>query len=932
MPPPQHLLASKIRGFVCQSCTLKLKGPPRPRIPWAIRSVSTETVHSRRQGAIHPTPDFKDPQVEDQVEDEAEFDEESILKTLEEEIRARRIDAAEHGASTPGGVPKSAVRYFDETPDGVRKEVEDDADGDTLDAMEKDLEDLKSDTEVMLESLMGGNAGSSPLADNLRAEILAMECADLANMSEADRTRLRNRILETSDSAPIDSSYATPSFQPGLDLCRTPSQLDSVAEDVKITEDVYIPVSEFPVAQHYRVQQLNDALRMKPTAGRSKRGKRTVLRATGAADKSHLLQVWKAYSLCRNALMSAGHAVPRKTWIKLWNIFQVEGSHNLDRWAHLKTLGDDMIRVGVFLDHDRRLMHFEATFIEGDQSRAILSWENSSIRKDSQYWELGARMLAQHGEPEKALKAAVLCLQQSEASTSYRLLLPIIRAYLHQNTESSIKLAWAVYVRMRVSYSQFMTMEDYDIITNSFLDANQSDLALGIFIDMMLTGQSSASSEDSTSQYIAATGTHDELNSLEIVAHELNWQSPRALSKLPARMSNKFFMGKWMKKLIGNGDLDGAKKVLELMIDRQIVPSPIQMNGLIGAWFREGSEKNRALAEDMAWRMIQARNDFVKQRLLRQRRLDSRLRLRPVESTDLPSTRILTPTPSATIETFSVLLSQYRRRQKAHRMGDLLEAFEKSGIPPNTQFMNELLLTNRRAHDKDSALETYQTATEEQGISPDYNTYKVLWGLLKKEVEPMRGRNRPSSSERYHRCRNLFADMVSKLPKPTTEKFPQDLYRLIVQTFSIAQDLPGTAVAIRALQRHFDAYPDSETARIVVLQLSRLGLMSELGKKKVRLNTNSSITQARIASVANILRQLKDEREKSLVQQGVSLTTLKGRALKEEALEILLDLLKFAERQVSSEAGQITAQKSQQTATLMGVPDCPAWEDDTRSM
>ncbi|KAH6709637.1 hypothetical protein BKA61DRAFT_738629 [Leptodontidium sp. MPI-SDFR-AT-0119] len=923
MPPPQHLLASKLRGFVCRSCLSKLQPAQRQRIQWVSRSLTTDNVHSRQKGVTYPASIFEETQGEGIAEDEAEFDEESIIQTLGEELRARRKDAAEH--ATPGGVPKSAVRYFEETPDGVRKEVKDDIEEEnTLDALERDIEDLKSGTGGLREKLIGD--GSSPLADELRAQILEIERVDLENLSETDRQRLRKIVLRGIESATPSGSQAPPKPRPAMDIYETSSQLESTTEDMEAAQDTIIPVNEFPVAQQSRVQQLNDALKRKPPVGRKRRGTRAVLGATQAADKNYLLRVWRAYSLCRNALVGFGRVVPRQTWMRLWNIFQVEGTHNLDRWARLKTLGDDIRKAGVWLQQDQMLLHMEAAFIEGNQDHAISYWKHSSAHRSSHYWELGARMLAQNGQADEALFAAESCLQQSEASNSFRLLLPIIRAYLDANTRTSIKRAWALYIRLRVSYSQYLTMEDYDVIISSFLAANQSDLALGVFTDMMLTGQPSVQDEDSTSQYRAATGTHDNLKSLNITLEELDWQSPRSLSKLPPRLNNKFFFGKWLKKLIGDGELEAAKKVLDLMDDRRVQPSAIHLNGLIGAWFREGSEKSRVMAENMAWRMIKARTDFVQQRSY----LDPLIRF--VESTDLPSSVSLSLTPPATIETFCVLISQYRRRQKADRMTDLFEAFQKSGIPPNTAFMNELLLTNRRAHDKKSALETYQIATEEQGVAPDFNTYKVLWGLLKKDVDPLRGPNRPGSSDRYGRCRNLFADMISKLSRSSNETFPEDLYRSIVQTFSLAQDLTGTAVALCALQRRFEAYPDPETARIVVLQLARLGLKNELGVEPARLNTDLSMTRERIATVTSILQQFKDQRVEALLQKGIKFDELEGNALKEEPLILLSELLRFAERQVALEGSESTAEKSKLAAEAMGVPDCSAWEDYVESL
>ncbi|PVH88603.1 hypothetical protein DL98DRAFT_648704 [Cadophora sp. DSE1049] len=917
MPPPQHLLASKIRGFVCRSCLSKLQAPQRRRIQWISRSLTTATLHSSLKSATYPASTSFE---ETQDEIEPDFDEESIIEALEEEVRFRRKDAVEHG------VPKSSVRYFEETPDGNREEIQDGLDEENkLGALEREIEDLKSDTGGLMEKLLGGNQpGSSPLADELRAQIMEMERVDLKNLSETDRLRLRSIILKGSESATSSTIQEPPKLQPATEAYETSSQPDLHVESA---DDIGIPVNEFPVAQQARIRQLIESLkRPPPPAGRSRRGKRSIMEANTAADKNHLLRVWKAYSLCRNALMGSKDKVPRDIWLRLWNIFQVEGSHNLDRWTRLKTLGDDIRRAGVGLMPGQYLLHIEATFIEGDQNHGIDMWEYAPGFRGSEYWELGARMLAQNGQPDRALKATESCLKCSEASKSYRLLLPIIRAYLGLKTTSSIKRAWALYIRLRVSYSQYLTMEDYDVLISSFLVANQPDLALGVFKDMMLTGQPSSLVEDSTSQYRAATGTTDDLTSLKITIHELDWQSSSTLSKLPAHLNNKFFFGKWLKKLIGDGDLEAAKKVLDLMDNRRVQPSAIQVNGLIGAWFREGSEKSRALAEDMAWRMIKARNDFVQSRS----GLDPSLRF--VKTPDLPSSRILTLTPPATIETFCILISQYRRRQKADRMTDLFEAFQKSGIAPNTQFMNELLLTNKRAHDTKSALETYQTATEEQGVAPDFDTYKVLWGLLKKDVDPIRGPNRPKESDRHRRCRKLFADMISKLRKSTTETFPQGLYRLIIQTFSFAQDLTGTAVALRALQRSFGVYPDPESARIVVLQLARLGLSNELGVEPVRLNTELSITRERIASVTNILQQFKDQRVEALEQQGIKFSELKGDALKEEPLVLLSDLLRFADRQVAQEGSRSSAEKSMIAAKTMGVPDCTAWEDHTKSL
>lgn len=195
MPPPQHLLASKIRDFVCRSCLSKLQGPKQRRIQWTSRSLTTDTLHARLKGATYPASTTVE-EAPDELE--PEFNEESIIEALEEEFRLRRKDAVEHG------VPKSSVRYFEETPDGTREEIQDGVEEENrLGALEREIEELKSETGGLMEKLLGNDPlqpGSSPLADELRAQIMEMERVDLKNLSELERQRLRSIVLEGSES------------------------------------------------------------------------------------------------------------------------------------------------------------------------------------------------------------------------------------------------------------------------------------------------------------------------------------------------------------------------------------------------------------------------------------------------------------------------------------------------------------------------------------------------------------------------------------------------------------------------------------------------------------------------------------------------------------------------------------------------------------
>ena len=58
MPPPQHILASRLRGYVCRSCLLKILSPPKQKISWLSRHFahSRQSLRSERDVQTFPNP------------------------------------------------------------------------------------------------------------------------------------------------------------------------------------------------------------------------------------------------------------------------------------------------------------------------------------------------------------------------------------------------------------------------------------------------------------------------------------------------------------------------------------------------------------------------------------------------------------------------------------------------------------------------------------------------------------------------------------------------------------------------------------------------------------------------------------------------------------------------------------------------------------
>lgn len=626
--------------------------------------------------------------------------------------------------------------------------------------------------------------------------------------------------------------------------------------------------------------------------------------------------------------MGAPEKVPNEIWSLLWNIFQQPGVKNFGRMEHIYRLGEDMKKARIPFQPHQHVLFIESKYIGGYQEAAIKEWEEAedSLGKNKlsfkDYWELGVRMYAQSGDGEKALDAVASYIAESNQPVDFRLLIPVIRGFLAMQTQDSQTRAWRVYEALRSNLGSEMTMQDFDNVTALFMDADLPERALDIFKDMMLAGDRPR--RKSIAQDLA-DGKRVPLDLVEKVRVGLDLENSQTLATLPSHFNNKFFFGKWIKKLIGEGHLDAAKKVLDLMGVRGICPDAKYLNGLIGAFYRDGPLGKQQLAEDLAWKMIASRLEFVKAREMTYQ-LDAHIRTS--EGNAKPDSKAPFLIPHATIETFSILMEQYRRRQKQDIILDLLNTLRKAKIPPNTYFMNQLIMANARSHQGAWAWDTYSSLVYKQGVRPDFDTFTYLWDLMRRASDPVTR----SQGTGYTDCRTLFSEMAkhSKV-LCRKESMPREVYDMSILAFSLSNDQAGTAVALRALQRRFNMFPDENTARTIILQLAKVGLLDQNGRPVKRLGTKKSRTKNRIIKVTQVLATFKQRRVESLLEQGIVFEELTNEEKMEQSLTLLTDLLKFValERLGSGmhKGGIETAEDlSKEAAAKMGVQDCDPWE------
>ncbi|OAA73201.1 pentatricopeptide repeat protein [Cordyceps fumosorosea ARSEF 2679] len=494
-----------------------------------------------------------------------------------------------------------------------------------------------------------------------------------------------------------------------------------------------------------------------------------------------IVAIYKTYHAARLTLAHSWSHVPLEVWDFLWKVFSVDESVNVHRLAHISMLARDMTEAKVPLSPPQQLLAIEAMFMEGWEDRAVDSWkrcistlgqERAETYKD--FWELGVRMHCRSGSLEQARRAARKLIDKRMDA---RILLPLIGSLSEQNTEESHREAWDTYRQMRDLLGKSMKLTDYDKVVACFLTTGQTENALYAFVDMMSDGQ------------------------IDLTVQKY----------MPSVVANKFFVGKWLKRLIGAGDMDGAHSVVEFMRTKGVEASPIQINGLIGAWQRSGGARDLERSEQVAWEMIQNRIDFVRAR--------KSASAKDLKKTAVAAAAVRAPLPRATLETFCILAENYRLRERHERLAALWDASRDAEICPDAFMMNQLLEAHIQAGQHREALALYgQLVVEDRGVRPDPYTFSALWKTL--AVNRLHVVPPEMADEAVAALRRLFAETVAQRAvfggNDGATTMDGQLARKILHTFRRARDPAGFVVALAALR---DVFSFAAPAEALVLEL-----------------------------------------------------------------------------------------------------------------
>ncbi|MCJ1481010.1 hypothetical protein MMC06_001166 [Schaereria dolodes] len=757
---------------------------------------------------------------------------------------------------------------------------------DVDDEEEKDIKARIAKLEQELKELRDGISSSAidPLLEGLSDE-----------EQEEVKTALAQDTADTLNTPTTDESQTAP--EASLRSSMDPRNLNvdhSLAQYLPGQGDLEITV-ELPPGDLGYLKRLNGCLRQV------------------AMDPSNATlggNLWRNYERCRRSLQPFLSLVPDGAWAVLWESQYRALPASPKRATRLRTLLEDMLLGGKNLNPLQRFVYIESMYAEGCHNEAIQKWlsEQEDLRDNQEtsekFEELGVRIYASQGDFQTAQDLALSCITNKEVARA-RILIPVIEAWVHAKSDIAIKHAWALYLQFRMIIGSEIRLDDYDTITMAFLNAGQTAIALAVFKDLMLSGQESC--YESRELYKTSLGVVGILQSKSINMAELTEVSMTALTVLPRRFQNKFFYGSWMKKLLGMGEINAAALVVELMYERGVKPDSKHLNGIIGAWLRSGGMQNKTKALQMGWAMIQERVNFVRKRqCTKGKEVLVGVSDLPEPTIDIPSHLQRTISP-ATIETFSLLLLYYERRGMLKYVEHLKQCLQAAEIQPNAYFMNHMLYAELRRGNHRASWKIYKDMTRH--VKPDLETFACLWDCEKAHLDRLAFH----PTDDFPNPRLIFCEMITWYSQAgktvrgrAKQEFSRDLYHQIIRCMCLARDLQGTIVALHALSESFLLYPDQATARMVMLQVSRMGPEEPRSPKsrRSRMSSNSQ-NKVNVAKVSQIFELLTEQRAEEFAVHDIRPEAFDEERQAKEQLYLLSEFLRLVLRKSASEASAV---------------------------
>jgi pentatricopeptide repeat protein len=592
-------------------------------------------------------------------------------------------------------------------------------------------------------------------------------------------------------------------------------------------------------------------------------------------------------------------------------------------------LGADMIKAEVALEDSEWLQYIDALQANGDIATAAETWEaqksHLGAKEDlaESFWMTGVRLYVALGKPQKAQNLAFECYDHTTLFNPEVLVL-VITAWAKSQSPTAAVKAWVCYLALR---RRLEKTEDEQTLLNvlgrvsaALLEAGQHDLALAVFKDMfVLSAKSPADSWRIFQRMVEKS--QGSPNPSEDIVTKVGLSS---LAILPRSFQNKFFFASWIKWLLGEGKVEEAAMVVELMYERGVRPDARHLNGIVAAWFRKGSPDARQEAESTAWTMIQSRIELVQTRSPQQD-ADGEWTAKsqtPVEMRRTP-TFLRRGAPAATIETFSILLQFYTRRSRSTEASHLTEVMTgPAQMQPNSFIMNHWLYASLRSGQYHDVWRKYSTL--KQTIAPDLETFAALWDTVKAyhATPAARDGSFPDGRVLFAEMQQWFRGLDEKKRPAVVADLSPELYEQIIRSFCLSSDPAGIVCALYGLRESFDMLPHEEVTRLIVVSLAR-SFWSEFVAPSSRARGLRVVRQRHYQSAVKILTEIVvDMMDKKIEEDDtidpVQIEDVESRPAQELRFDVLTSILRMVIEKVSKDPDNIE-QDIMQVAQQMNI-------------
>ncbi|ETN37040.1 uncharacterized protein HMPREF1541_08029 [Cyphellophora europaea CBS 101466] len=579
-------------------------------------------------------------------------------------------------------------------------------------------------------------------------------------------------------------------------------------------------------------------------------------------DLSEKRALWVWYLRCQQKVPGFSSFISEDVWEYLWQS-QMELN---PRTRHIVALARDMESAGVELDDEQLIGYLDALHRTADTATALKLWESRKelAGKNVLFDRIGVQLYASVGRPSKAQEIALAGF--AKADLDAETVVQVFSAWASSQKSNAPSKLWTFYLQLKErTSSETPPVDLLGQITSVLLKAGRQEMALAVFKDMLATRRWKSSESMQLYQKILGKSdapTEDNINRIGLTA----------LLALPHAFKNKFFFGAWIKWLLGEGKVDDAGLVVELMQEKGIRPDARHLNGIIGAWFREGTPAARAKGEQMGWGMIHARIRQVQQR--GRTLLDAEaeaLKEQAMDTKRLP--RFLQrDIPPATIETFSILLQRYTRQADIWNAEQLTEIMTgPAQIKPNSFILNHWLYLSLRASDLDAMWTRYKAVRDD--IRPDLATFTCLWDGQRRNL------NQSNHSPSYPTPRQLYKEMATWYDSLSAVReaeaqtqMTRELYEQIIRCFCLHSDLPCTYLALQHMHRSFGILPHDDITGMIVMQVARmLPANTPLASRPRRAARRRSdeMYRAALSNFAGLMNEIHMQKASSAVSQGI---------------------------------------------------------------